>query len=97
MAKEKTCPGCGQRFEKKERYCTSCGCPLINRCMFDGGPAGDPCGHINPPEAAYCEKCGSRTAFAQAGLLPAPHLEKKTLEEDDFSEFSWFEHPFFHF
>lgn len=61
------CPVCGNDdFSQDADICKVCGLPLYNRCgdwagydeEFDSSN-----GHVNPPDARFCEKCGNRTSY----------------------------------
>lgn len=69
------CVRCRKTGEEKDRYCTACGAPLINRCSDDSGLVSKGCGFINQPHAAFCAKCGEETVFKKAGLV-APFIPK---------------------
>lgn len=49
------------------RYCIHCGAPLYNICA-QPQQTPEPCGHINPQEARYCEMCGHETVFVALGI-----------------------------
>lgn len=61
------CPRCDNEiFSSEALFCRRCGLPLYNRCgdwvgyddEFDSSN-----GHVNPPDARFCEKCGNRTSY----------------------------------
>ena len=62
------CPVCGnEEYSDGARYCRICGLPAYNYC----GNTDDfvDCSHVNAPNARFCEKCGSKTAFFIKGIL----------------------------
>jgi len=89
----RNCPLCRAAFGKKERFCKYCGAPLINLCTHDGGPFGEPCGHVNDPDAAFCTACGHETLYRKTGVLSG-RFRRIPLNDDD-AELKHFDHPFF--
>lgn len=63
------CIRCGRVPDKDDKYCISCGAPVINRCTKKKTPLHKGCSKINRPDAAYCSECGSPTTFKEWGLL----------------------------
>ena len=62
------CIRCGNsEFSEGASFCKKCGAPLTNYCIDNH------CDAINVPDAVYCERCGSRTVFAERGLLEDPY------------------------
>lgn len=92
---KKLCAGCGTLIPKKQTYCTHCGTPSANKCTFDGGLAGEPCGHKNADDAVYCAKCGSPTAYYKAGLVQPSLSGGQFNKPEETDELSIFQHPFF--
>ncbi|WP_157279773.1 hypothetical protein [Paenibacillus swuensis] len=88
------CYRCGHRPKEKEKFCTACGAPLLNRCSSDGGPLGDPCNKVNADSAVFCAHCGSYTNYYKIGMLHSLYGENKREERHD-PEFRHFEHKFF--
>ena len=61
------CPSCGNTDLSPEKdYCLRCGESRRNLCHPADGLAPR---HTCPPNARYCEQCGSPTAFFLGGLL----------------------------
>ncbi|HEY8528462.1 MAG TPA: hypothetical protein VIL22_02130 [Paenibacillaceae bacterium] len=89
------CVRCGKLGMKDDLYCTGCGAPLVNRCMYAGDLLNDPCNYVNEKTAAFCARCGSYTAFWKAGLVYTPYPENKVFHVDELEEMKWFLHPFF--
>ncbi|WP_284641217.1 ImmA/IrrE family metallo-endopeptidase [Paenibacillus silviterrae] len=66
----KMCPRCGHnKFSEKASYCKMCGLFLYNDCQNQLDMPRSNCGEINPPDARYCEACGSETYMSKMGLL----------------------------
>jgi hypothetical protein len=88
------CIRCGFIPDEKDKYCINCGAPLQNRCTNDGGLLGDPCTNINPPNAAFCAKCGAPTLFQKKGLIVSlyPHTHA---EDDEWNSMDLFTRRFF--
>ena len=66
IRKSGNCPYCDSFFNAADapNFCARCGSPLN-----PGLPSADaPCGHINPKESAYCEKCGNRVFRIRQGF-----------------------------
>ncbi len=58
------CPRCGTEnriYERKD--CRVCVCDLINYCSNPN------CRFENAPNARYCKKCGSLTAYSKNGVF----------------------------
>ena len=70
------CIRCHRTGGEKDRFCISCGAPLINRCSDEPGLVSKGCRHVNLPDASYCARCGEETTFKKAGLL-TPFPQKK--------------------
>ncbi|GIQ67867.1 hypothetical protein DUZ99_03100 [Xylanibacillus composti] len=87
------CVRCGNKPEKNEKYCKSCGAPLVNRCTYDGGLTGEPCTKENPADAAFCVACGQPTMFNRTGLLQTGYTSVSPGEE--WEEFHHFTYRFF--
>ncbi|MCC3373107.1 hypothetical protein [Cohnella sp. REN36] len=64
------CVRCAKLPGEKDKYCTGCGAPLVNRCFDEHGPLKKGCNAVNDRDAAYCAKCGEPTLFNLFGLLP---------------------------
>ncbi|GGG09856.1 zinc ribbon domain-containing protein [Paenibacillus abyssi] len=92
---DRLCIRCGHLTEKKDMYCISCGAPVTNRCLSVGTLLGDPCSYVCNEQTAFCPRCGSHTAFYQAGLVSSPYPENKVLQTDELDEMNWFNHRFF--
>jgi hypothetical protein len=60
------CPYCDSVFEADDNpnFCIYCGKPLKKGLT----PAAEPCGKINPKEAAYCSECGNRVYRIRQGF-----------------------------
>ena len=70
------CPVCGnEEYAEGARFCRICGLPAYNYC----GNTDDyvDCSHINALNARFCEKCGSKTAFAMKGILQNWQFERE--------------------
>ncbi|WP_274363483.1 hypothetical protein [Paenibacillus thermotolerans] len=89
------CLRCGYEPDKKDQYCVACGAPVVNRCMDEGGLLNEPCNNVCGPNAAFCPKCGCKTAFNKAGLVPSPYPENQVLARDETQEMNLFSHRFF--
>ncbi|TCP29236.1 hypothetical protein EV207_11136 [Scopulibacillus darangshiensis] len=63
------CVRCAHVSDDKDKYCTKCGAPLINRCSDEPGLVSKGCKHVNKPTAAFCAKCGEKTLFNKEGLV----------------------------
>ncbi|MBB6669255.1 hypothetical protein [Cohnella nanjingensis] len=59
--------------KEKDKYCTDCGAPLVNRCFDEHGPLKKGCNFVNDREAAYCAKCGEPTLYNLFGIIPVSH------------------------
>lgn len=70
-----TCVRCHRKATETDKYCVSCGAPLYNRCTDSPGLISKGCSYVNPPDAAYCAKCGEETTFKKAGLI-TPYIKK---------------------
>lgn len=84
------CLRCRHTPGEKDKYCTNCGAPLINRCTYDGGPLGEPCNKINSKHAVFCADCGSYTTFYKSGLLETAYMENNNhaTELENFKHFT---------
>lgn len=72
MAKQEQlppCVRCGRLPAEKDKYCTDCGTPLKNTCCDEPGILGKGCSFVNPPNAAYCAKCGEPTIYQLHGIV----------------------------
>jgi RNA polymerase subunit RPABC4/transcription elongation factor Spt4 len=69
---------------------------VVNRCLGAGQLLGEPCNYVNEDSAAFCTRCGSHTAYHQAGLVFTTYPENKVLQKDEVDEMNWFFHPFFY-
>lgn len=60
------CPYCDGEFDARDdpNFCIHCGSPLKKGLIA----AAEPCGSINPKEAAYCAKCGNRVYRIRQGF-----------------------------
>jgi hypothetical protein len=89
------CFRCGSISGEKDKYCSSCSSPLINRCTNDGGLLGEPCNKTLSSYAVYCTDCGSYTTFYQEGLLGTASMPKNN-QEPELEYFNHFTNRFFH-
>ena len=63
-----TCPVCqNTEFDPAGFYCKICGKPRANFCADESSH--ENCGRLNKANSRYCEYCGSKTVFFNAGLL----------------------------
>ena len=70
------CPVCeNEEFSTEARYCRICGLNRINICEgiwddnYYGYGNGGHIHHENPPNARFCETCGTRTLFYNSGII----------------------------
>ncbi len=68
------CIRCSKVPSENDKYCNDCGAPLENRCSDEPGILKKGCRFVNPPDAAYCAKCGEPTMFHLHGLI-SPNYE----------------------
>jgi rRNA maturation endonuclease Nob1 len=72
----KECVTCGTTdFSEIALFCKMCGDPLYNSCTKNE------CGHINSPEAHYCEICGSETYLIEK-YAEQLHTDTTEIRED---------------
>ena len=65
------CPLCSTMNNSRRRECRYCSCPLTNVCSDED------CLEPNRPEARYCKRCGSPTAFLEFGVFD-PKVREET-------------------
>ncbi|MCD8074212.1 MAG: ImmA/IrrE family metallo-endopeptidase [Lachnospiraceae bacterium] len=82
------CPRCkNEQFSTFAKYCRICGLDLHNTCEgvqledYNGSPYTDQ--HSNPPNARYCEHCGTPTTYLKMGILKPYDVYLKELAEQE--------------